>query len=240
MKIKNVIVYIIVCIIIFVSFKIPDIILNKLEDDIEITKFEKQESKVELDIEAESIYLVETIHNIEDQSNNVEITSNKNTKILVEPAYKNETNGVNVINELTTLEQYKILNDLQINKNQKCNIGIIDKYYQKDKKTYIIKDVTFETNDKQFNLEIESKTGKILDISTKKGNINTKDKMELMINYIKYLDLNIIDDWNYENNTLKSEKAKLVVSLAENDSKYDLSIHSTERSYNYIDIYKYK
>ena len=82
------------------------------------------------------------------------------------------------------------------------------------------------TKDNQnYDVQIENKTGKILNISTRKENFNFTDKKDLMINFVKYLDLYIINDWEYINNTLKSEKAKLTVYLVENEDEYNLLIH---------------
>ena len=102
---------------------------------------------------------------------------------------------------------------------------------------YTLLDILLE-QDENYNLEIENKTGKILNISTRKENFNFTDKKDLMINFVKYLDLYIINDWEYINNTLKSEKAKLTVYLVENENEYNLLIHSDERNYKYLNLYK--
>jgi len=61
------------------------------------------------------------------------------------------------------------------------------------------------------------------------------DTEEILRNYIKYLDLYIIDDWKFENNNiLKSEKAQLIIMLVENDDSYMLTIAPIEIYEEYV------
>ena len=55
-----------------------------------------------------------------------------------------------------------------------------------------------------------------------------------MLNYIKYLDLNIIDDWKFENDKLKSEKADLVIELKEDDNIFNFSINTAHNLYEFV------
>ena len=56
-----------------------------------------------------------------------------------------------------------------------------------------------------------------------------------MKNYVKYLDLYIINDWKFENNKLKSEKAQLEVVMVDMKEEYILTIRPVG---NNIDYYK--
>ena len=234
MRIRNIIIYVVVCIIIFASFNIPNILLESLVNNFEKEVYAKSKNETILDVETEKIYLVHAIHEIESENKCIQISSNKNRTILVE-SVANENIGKNNINdELINLRECNILNKLELKETTSCSIGIIDKYYQEDKETYVVSNILVYIDDKKYNIEVECKTGKILSIYAEKKELNISDKEKLMRNYIKYLDLNIIDDWNYENSVLKSEKAKLVVNLEKNDNYYKMSIHSTERKYNYL------
>ena len=51
---------------------------------------------------------------------------------------------------------------------------------------------------------------------------------EIFRNYVKYLDLYIIDDWKYENNVLVSKKANLSVGIREIDNQYFLFVKTTD------------
>lgn len=44
------------------------------------------------------------------------------------------------------------------------------------------------------------------------------DKNKQLENYAKYLELDIIDDWKYEDEVLKSEEAQLIIILDEGDT----------------------
>ena len=86
-----------------------------------------------------------------------------------------------------------------------------------------------ELNNK-YELEIETKTCKILSIAIEKENLANDTNEEIMRNFVKYLDLYIIDDWKLENNMLKSQKAGLAVTIAIN-YKNDYCILSIHKSY---------
>lgn len=233
-KLKNIFCYIIVCIIILLSFKIPNILLENKTYNISLEIYKTEKTKRDIDVEAKNIYLVNAIHEIEESQNIVEITSNKKYLFLAEK----EESGYfeNIENELEKLKDYNILTNF--NGIQNYKIKLINKgYYQNGEMKYTLLDILLE-QEKNYNLEIENKTGKILNISTRKENFNFTDKKDLMINFVKYLDLYIINDWEYINNTLKSEKAKLTVYLVENEDEYNLLIHSEERNYKYLNLYK--
>ena len=58
------------------------------------------------------------------------------------------------------------------------------------------------------------------------------DTEEILRNYIKYLDLYIIDDWKFENNILVSEKARLIACLTYDDDGVGiLGIYSKDSEY---------
>lgn len=88
-KIKNFIIYIIVSVIILASFKIPELLLELENNNIEIAVYEKEKKKNAIDIEAEKIYLVKAIHDIEDESGLVEISS---TQLVEMYSIKSENN----------------------------------------------------------------------------------------------------------------------------------------------------
>ena len=84
----------------------------------------------------------------------------------------------------------------------------------------------------EYLIKVESKTGKILYIALDKNKIWNKDNpKQILENYIKYLNLYIIDDWKYEIDgdnkafSMKSEKAAINVKLSETEESYMLSIH---------------
>lgn len=82
-----------------------------------------------------------------------------------------------------------------------------------------------EVSEEDIGIAVEEKTGKIISLDFSKNffreDTTVKEKLE---NYAKYLDLDIIGDWEYENGTLKSTKAQLYIMLEELDSGYMLTI----------------
>lgn len=239
-KTRNVIIYIIVFIVIFISFKIPNILLDIENNNIEIEVYEKEKAKSKIDIKTENIYLVKAIHDIENEENTVDILPSETVMVSGADGVLLEAKNQNIddfVKELLKLKEYDILDNIEINENTDVTVGMTDKSYQKDNSRYTINRLFLQINSNKYKLEIESKTGKILYILFDKGNLyNNSSKEEIMKNYIKYLDLHIIDDWILENNMLKSEKAELVVNLVETEENYILSIHSTGKIFN---IYEY-
>lgn len=82
-----------------------------------------------------------------------------------------------------------------------------------------------EVSEEDIGIAVEEKTGKIISLDFSKNffreDTTVKEKLE---NYAKYLDLDIIGDWEYENGVLKSTKAQLYIMLEELDSGYMLTI----------------
>lgn len=91
-------------------------------------------------------------------------------------------------------------------------------------------------NGEFIEVNIEEKTGKIISADFSKSFFKTDVEIEKVLrNYSKYLDLDIIDDWKFENNNiLKSEKAQLIIMLVENDDSYMLTIAPIEIYEEYV------
>lgn len=242
MKIKNIIIYIIVFIIIIASFKAPEILLATKINDIENQMFYKEKIKNSIDVEAEKIYLVKAIHDMENGNNAIEIaTSNKKysiTGLVVENSNGNivDEKSEGIIEELSKLIEQNIL-DTDITRIYTGSL--VDRQYATNQNRYVLFDGYIEFEDKLFSVELESKTRKILFINFSKEDLYDKcSKEELLTNYVKYLDLYIIDDWHFENDMLKSDKASLIVNLAEAGERYILSVHGIEKISNTM-IYTY-
>lgn len=224
---KSISIYAFVFIIIFSSFKIPKIILQIENKNIEKAVYEKIQEKNTIDVEAEKIYLVKVIHNIDEYSAfviNPNITTGyifvRDIENLNEPIYR----------ELMKLKEINILKD--INEEGSCKMSFIDKLYKSLDNEYTVKNVLLEVDGNNYEFDVEEKTGKILSVFFKNENI---DKEEVMRDYVQYLDLHIIDDWKFENDKLKSEKAELVINLSEYDGNYSLSIHSSNSIFDIRD-----
>lgn len=244
MKIKNMIIYLLFCIAILILFRTPEYLLKIEENNIENEVYEKKKIDQKIDIQTEKIYLVKAIHDMESDDSKVQISSSQESWILVEsPSTEENEKEVDSIpnvskKQLQKLKEFNILRNFNIDKDSKYNVKLISKTYQGEE-NYAIDNIFFTTTNELYNIEMEEKTGKILFINFAKEDIyDGSSKEEILINYVKYLDLYIIDDWHYENDVLKSDKAGLVVSLLTNETRYILSIHSVEKDLNTA-IYTY-
>ena len=229
---KNIIVYIVAFIIVFVSLGLPEILLKIEDKNIEIEVYDKNKNANKIDVEAEKIYLVKAIHEME-EGKTIEISSPQNQYFIVEKQF-DATDGFmkNINEQIIKLQEYEIIKDIVINENSKCKLGLIKKDYQNNQNSYTVNHVMLDFDNSEYLIKVESKTGKILYIALDKNKIWNKDNpKQILENYIKYLNLYIIDDWKYEIDgdnkafSMKSEKAAINVKLSETEESYMLSIH---------------
>lgn len=154
----------------------------------------------------------------------------------------NDNNIKTVIAEMQKMKDMHILQDAVTDyAESEIEYSVYGREYNKLKKEYIINNVRLTTDGvKALRIEIEEKTGKVVYyISNSKYKIvDDIDTEEILRNYIKYLDLYIIDDWKFENrNTstnikfdyLMSEKARLLSAIIETDEEYIISLQTIER-----------
>lgn len=144
----------------------------------------------------------------------------------------------NINREMQKMKDSNILsNSITDYKDSNIEYIVYGREYNSLKNGYLINNVSLTTDGIEvLRAEIEEKTGKILYyISNSKCNIREDiDDEEILRNYIKYLDLYIIDDWKYENNILISEKARLMACLTKYSHDYNtyvLAIYSTNNEY---------
>lgn len=213
------------CIIIIVfSFIMPKLLLQ-LEDlsrEKEIFVRPKKESKI--DVQAENIYLVRFIHEIFNLKNETIYYTKGSLATVILPMTEKSINTFpteELKNEISKLVSSNIIKDINFDEfddfDETINTFTFD---------YLVITSNLENKDgKTIGVNIEEKTGKIISIDFSKdilrGNIDKKEQLE---NYVKYLDLDIIDDWKYEDDILKSEKAQLNIVLKEEKNFYMLAI----------------
>ena len=216
MKIKNLIIYIVVLAIVLLSFKVPEWILKNEEDNMEMSYYWEQ-GKSKIDVEAEKIYLVRAIHDIQEGISKVAINADKHgyTVEFNDSERKQIPRAKNLDKELLKLKEYNLLeypNSIETSNGQYDAMSIIDRTYEVDEKFYTISNIELILEGNMYEIEVEEKSGKIIFISFDKNEIdNTIDRETILRSYVNYLDLHIIDDWKYEDSMLSSEKADLVV-----------------------------
>ncbi len=258
---KKSIIFILSIMVIIFSFVIPKLLFG-IEDfakEEEIYGREKVKSKI--DVEAEKIYLVKAIHELYDnemvtlsetealyyidkgEKKVVSRDKNKLKRILftesTEELYKNAEETQKINNEIKKLENVNILNEVIFNSNTKYSIRYYGTNDSKLRDNQLIKSIDIILEGYDINIEIENKTGKIIMMSLPKDNIkNNIAKEEILENYIKYLDLYIIDDWELKKQSTQahvkcdyivSEKSQLLAMIIESDEEYIMSIQTIER-----------
>lgn len=248
----NKILVLLVFVIVLLSFFLPEWLfkIEDLNEEKQIFLVEKSKSKI--DVQVEKIYLVKAIHDMNEEYRNVRISEKEPVYYEDNTAYveavpttiiaqaQDENVMDNLKDELLKLENGNILKDLHLETDfAGFDIEMGDFIYSNRENEYIIKQVYLKDEAYELKLEIEDKTGKILSLFFPKEKLQADiDIEEILRNYIQYLDLYIIDDWRFENNLLKSEKAQLVVSLIQNEKEYLLSIQTMTKYYKIVESVK--
>ncbi len=224
-KIRNIMLYGIVLIVILASFKIPEILLEMQENNSEIAVYEKKDLKSSIEMEAEEIYLIKAVHDIRSQKFDVIISSGI-VEIKSQSSPSKDTLLKEIENEMKKLKDNQILKELKIDNWDNQKIDVVRKIFQGDGSVfYNVYSVTLKIGNYEYEIDIEEKTKKILNISIEMDNLNNSiSKEEIMKNYINYLELNIINDWHLENSMMRSTKKDLVITLIEAKNKYILSL----------------
>ena len=222
--------------ILLLSFLAPQILFEVEDLRMEKQIFTKSKTKRNIDVQAQKIYLVKAIHDMSGSSMEIQsqtVVPSSNKKVLVEER-QSEQEEEKVIdqvkNEFLKLEECKILKDMnEIFSNTEYNV----KNYTNFKKEYEMQYTFLGNKTSEMSVGRESKTGKILFAVFPKDKLQTElERQEILENYVKYLDLYMIGDWKFENNTLKSEKAGLCAMLfidSNNDNCF-LSIQSNKNN----------
>lgn len=156
-------------------------------------------------------------------------------KSSLEESEIKDNNIRQIIEEMEKMKENNVLqNTITDYQETDVEYSVYGSEYSNQKKEYAVNRVILTTDGKEtVDAGIEEKTGKILYyIGTHKYNIKEDiSEEEVLRNYIKYLDLYIIDDWKFENNMLISKKAKLVAILRIYKDNSAISIHSTNNEF---------
>lgn len=264
--IKKSIIFILSIMVIVFSFVMPKLLFGVEDFAREEEIYAREKVKSKIDVEAEKIYLVKAIHELYDnemvtlsETAAVYYDENGEKKVVAsrdedkfkkvlfaesgEDLHKNSEETEKINNEIKKLENANILSEVNFNNNTKYSIRYYGTNYSMLRDNQLIKSIDIILEGYDINIEIENKTGKIIMISFPKDNIKN-NKEEILENYIKYLDLYIIDDWEFKNQTTQarvkcdyivSEKSQLLAMIIENDEEYIMSIQTIDR---YEDLFE--
>ncbi len=221
---KKIILYLLILVFVIAVLILPDFLLNT--ENFAIT-FPNKKSTNSIDIEYEDIYLVKAIHDIENSAA-VELSEPVNQYVIVGAPSSNDIIQ-NLKTEIPKLKEFNILKEMEL--NQELKLGLMYKEYENNKNSYSLTHVVLELDNSKNLFKIENKTKKFLYVAVETDYLaSTQNKEELLKNYIKYLNLTVIDDWKYEVESenkfcMKSEKARICISLEISSTYYMFSMH---------------
>ena len=227
MKIKNGIIFIFVCVIVLSSFKLPEVLLKMENNNFEAAIFSKEKNNI--DIETQNIYLVKAIHEIE-SGKSIEISKPEEKLLFEKLVLNNRETQSNYEQELCKLQECKILKNVDFNQDSNGVVSILKTEYKVEDNIYEVNHIIlkYENEKNNYVFNIESKTGKIIYIAFKKENIYAENNQkEILNNFINYLNLHVIDDWEYKTDDLNS---KYMIKSA----KTDIAIDTNTISKKYI------
>ena len=234
-KVKNILLFLFALMIIIFSFIMPKLLfeVEDLSREKEIFARARKESKI--DVQAEKIYLVMFLHDIyQFQNEKIYYNDGKTVTVSMPLTEKTGNKGPNekIKNEIEKLVNSGIIKEFNFDEV----VEYIETINRFGGEYNIITGSCVNKGREYLDFAIEEKTGKIISCSFSdaliKKDISRKEQLE---NYTKYLDLDIINDWKYEENTLKSEKAQLSVFWQEMDGPGEIIITPTETYKEYED-----
>lgn len=250
-KIGNLIVYILFAAVVFASFRLPDILLKSYDVSFGASMYDLSgRQSIDIEIEADEIYLVKAIHDMEaadeGQYHNYIFSAASLAEYKVlgqeEPV---RVEDVQAEDEIAKLKECGVLQETDALTGEGSEI--LKEIYKTDQSEYIIDNIFFLPGSSVWLLEREDKTGKILTVCFSGRDMPEEaERRELLENYIRYLDLYIIDDWVYEDQRMKSDKAELAVGFEQGGEGYILSIvHTRDAFYDetqpqYMESIEYK
>ena len=228
-KFKNILTYFILLLIIIISFIVP-LVMIRLQENKLLAKDYTINSNIqtvdENNVQAELIKTIYSIYN------------NVHYNVSVSDYFMDAEKLINIENNNVVIEdEANILN--KVDELVKRNI-IKQEFYEQFSKGYVIyrvwdynsgliqySKINIYTNDDYENaiasFEIENETNKIINFTVKKEYITNNE--ETLQEYIKYLKLdNSIDDWIYEDNSLKSRIAGITIKMNNDGEFIDITI----------------
>lgn len=220
----------------------PNLLLGVEDLSREKEIFAKQKIERKIDVEAEKIYLVSFIHDIyEIKDKKIYYTDQNNKTSVMSSTPITESKRDIPPTERFKNEVLKLVSNQII--SETVNEVTFDEYIQYQEEGHLFYPEHIVTtcsmqkeNEEWIQVNIEEKTGKVISADFSKNFLRTDIEIEKKLrNYAKYLDLDIIDDWKFENNILKSEKAQLIIMLVEKDNSCMITIAPIEIYEDYVE-----
>lgn len=230
--------------VILFSFCMPQLLFQMEDLNREKQVFTVEKMKSKLDVQAEKIYLVKAIHAMNNSYRNVQISKKEavyygnnmpyvGQTLTVAEEEADDESVTYLKSELLKLEKGNVLKDLNL-ASAEFEIETRDFLYSNAENEYSMKQSRLKNEEYELNIETERKTGKILCLFFPREKLQTNMEMEeILRNYVQYLELYIMDDWKFEDKTLKSEKAQLAVYFVQSEEKNILSIRPIEEEKYY-------
>lgn len=173
-------------------------------------------------------YIYQNYYSLDDGEYQEYIVKEKETYSSQEQKVLNQILG-NYTEEIKKLLSYQVLNNdlLEITQqyDYEVDFGTITNQTNQDGGYYILNQIfrMLTNNDKSIRFYMESHTHKITNIYIHQDQVveySQEDLKDISWHMIEYLELDDIDDWNYNQNGYESNKAKLRVSC-QSEIKYN-------------------
>ena len=149
---KNIFIYVFVFGVIIASFKLPEILFNIENKSIESKVYKRESTNGTIDVEAEKIYLVRAIHDMDAENTIVAISSSEilSSYTLTEKTDSLPKNIDNIYKELLKLKEYNIIN-FPIESDLECMWGMVDRYYKNANNSYLANGINIEIENHKYN-----------------------------------------------------------------------------------------
>lgn len=224
MKYKEVYIYIVLLIVVFISFTIPKVVTTLEEKkafsqiyivDKKYSTLTKNEASLDLIDTIDSKYNNSPKYDVKvwDMNQNIkEIVNIKNNTITI-------SDDAGVLNKIVDLINQNII-EKSFLENLIKEESIIYRIWDYDNGEITYSKVKIFTNSDSFEnaiatIEIENITDKIIAFTFKEQYLNTEgNKIE---KYMRYLELENIKDWKFDNNALTSQSTQVkIISIQDN------------------------
>lgn len=222
--------------IIIFSIVMPNLLLQIEDLSKEKEIFTKQKEERKIDVQAEKIYLVRFIHDIyELKDTKIYYDNKKEVSVLATTPVTEHVEREEPSDEIKSEISKIVTNDIikEMNTDDFLNYTEIINTFSPE--YTVVTCGLVKENEEWLGINLEEKTGKIISVDFPTAYLRKDVALQKQLeNYAKYLDLDIIGDWKFNDNILKSEKAQLTIMLVEKGDSCMLTIAPIETYEEYV------
>lgn len=197
------------CICLCVCFFCPPLIFNIWDQKELQSGYSRENLKAQISPEADEIYLVKAIWGIYQEDAIHSIGSSDKSGVEIKALKELKEAGIlNDYKKKIGKNDFIVMNDDIVNQFEVLYYSLINKNPM---------DVEMTTAPNPLDFEVEGKTQKVLLLKTSSDSGLIADDAELITRFIKYLGLDLLDDWQQDTLGMISEKARIQVIYLNNN-----------------------